>query len=701
MRKYARLILAVFVIVFGVFVARQLKKRTPEPAPPQVARLDPVAVVESTGGHILRVSSSREDFTVYYDKQFTYEDGSTKLFGLRIVAPERGGGGRTFTVTAKEGHVGQKESNFSVDGDVELTASDGLVARTDHATYTDSEAIVRAPGAASFTRGRVSGNGTGMTYDKGRDLLWLLADAHVRIAPDGSGNGAADVTSGTAAFARHDKYVRFEQNITVERPGQTIKGDMAIGFLSPDEDHIERVELRGNSTITTAKPAVGALQSLEGRDMDLKYTADGQALEHATIIGQAVIKLAGEAGKEGRKIEAPAIEIALAPDGSTPIALTARDGVQLTFPPDADAPGRTIHSATLTAKGEAGKGLTRAMFVGKVEFRERGAGIDRRADSGSLDVGLKPGLSTIEDAQFKQKVTFVDGAMTAVAATGIYDLDKGTLMLRGSDPGAEVPHVVTDRVAVDGVTIDVKLDGPHVAATGTPVKSVLQPPKKDEKTGKTDKMPSMLKQDQPVTILANTLDYDSESSKGTYDGDAKLFQSDTSIKATTIVLDEKSGDLSAVGADKAPVTTTTMLEQTNDDGKKERVRSIGTGKEFKYEDAIRRLTYSGDAHLTGQGDISASKIELYLKPSGDELERAEAYGALKLREQNRTTTGDRLTYTTADEKYVIGGLPVEIVDQCGRKTTGKTLTFTKATDTIVVDGSNQIRTQTKGGGKCP
>ena len=89
MRKYARLILAVFVIVFGVFVARQLKKRTPEPAPPQVARLDPVAVVESTGGHILRVSSSREDFTVYYDKQFTYEDGSTKLFGLRIVAPER------------------------------------------------------------------------------------------------------------------------------------------------------------------------------------------------------------------------------------------------------------------------------------------------------------------------------------------------------------------------------------------------------------------------------------------------------------------------------------------------------------------------------------------------------------------------------------------------------------------------------------
>jgi lipopolysaccharide export system protein LptA len=90
-----------------------------------------------------------------------------------------------------------------------------------------------------------------------------------------------------------------------------------------------------------------------------------------------------------------------------------------------------------------------------------------------------------------------------------------------------------------------------------------------------------------------------------------------------------------------------------------------------------------------------------LKPSGDELERAEAYEKLTLREQNRTTTGNRLTYTTTDDKYVVTGAPVEITDECGRVTTGHTLTFTKATDTIVVDGNDQIRTQTKGGGKCP
>ena len=48
------------------------------------------------------------------------------------------------------------------------------------------------------------------------------------------------------------------------------------------------------------------------------------------------------------------------------------------------------------------------------------------------------------------------------------------------------------------------------------------------------------------------------------------------------------------------------------------------------------------------------------------------------------------------------GAPVTIVDECGRETTGRTLTFFKATDRIVVDGNEQIRTQTKGGkSNCP
>ena len=141
--------------------------------------------------------------------------------------------------------------------------------------------------------------------------------------------------------------------------------------------------------------------------------------------------------------------------------------------------------------------------------------------------------------------------------------------------------------------------------------------------------------------------------------------------------------------------------QKNDKKNKTKSRSTAASKDFKYDDATRRLTYTGAAHLTGpEGDMAADRIELYLKESGDELDRAEAYESLTLREQDRKTTGARMTYTADDERYVITGTPVKIVDQCDQETIGTALTFVKSTDNIVIDGKG-TRTQTKGGrGNC-
>src|SRR5262249_32639832 len=133
---------------------------------------------------------------------------------------------------------------------------------------------------------------------------------------------------------------------------------------------------------------------------------------------------------------------------------------------------------------------------------------------------------------------------------------------------------------------------------------------------------------------------------------------------------------------------------------KERVHSAGNASDFRYEESQRRATYSGDAHLKGpQGDMTAAVIELYLKPSGNEVDRAEAYSDVHLRESGRQTSGTRMTYFADDERYLISGTPVTIVDECGQETSGHTLTFNKATDTITVDGKKQFRTQGKAG-KC-
>ncbi len=51
---------------------------------------------------------------VEIEKQLTYADGSSKMIGVTIVTDERNGS-RTFTISSKEGQVGENESAISAE----------------------------------------------------------------------------------------------------------------------------------------------------------------------------------------------------------------------------------------------------------------------------------------------------------------------------------------------------------------------------------------------------------------------------------------------------------------------------------------------------------------------------------------------------------------------------------------------------------
>src|SRR5258708_2227879 len=149
-QRNARLLIGVFAIVFAIVVAFAIQRRQAAPSSSSLLRTDPGAVVESTGGRVDRFKLSHEDVRIEYEKQLTYADGSTKMLGVKIITDDRNG--RSFTVTGKEGHVGRDESAMVLDGDVRLSSSDGMTVKTEHATYTDGDGIVRAEGPVEFTR---------------------------------------------------------------------------------------------------------------------------------------------------------------------------------------------------------------------------------------------------------------------------------------------------------------------------------------------------------------------------------------------------------------------------------------------------------------------------------------------------------------------------------------------------------------------
>ncbi|HYM21598.1 MAG TPA: LPS export ABC transporter periplasmic protein LptC [Vicinamibacterales bacterium] len=700
-QRRARLAIGISAIAFGLFVAFAFKRRAESPlAPPPIQHLDPGTAIVTLGGHAGVFNLSRETVGIDYKQAQVFSSGSTRYLGITMTSVSKDRKS-TFKATAKEATSTKDQTSVELTGDVRLESTE-VNARTEHATFTKSDNTIRAAGPVEVSEGKTSATGVGMTFDRDHDVMTIADHAVVRMASDEPDGAPTEIQCGTAVFDRRQHFRRFDHNVRMHRGSQVIEADTIVASLNADGTRMESVEMSGGTRVSMDRPTVGALQSLAGRNVTLKYAPTSEAIQRATLAGQTRIVVAGAEGQPGREIAGETMEIVLAPDGTTPTSVIARELVRLTLPAEGlDVPLRTIESATLDAKGEPRRGLTRATFSGNVKYREKGEKALRSANALRLEVGLKPGLSEIEDARFSHAVRFEDGPLSAIAAAARYDPAKGTLALSGADPAAPAPRVVNQQIAIDASAIDVTLEGPAVNAKGT-VKSVLQPATKNGQSDNGVRMPAMLKQDTPVNVTADALDYDGTKSLALYTGDARLFQTDTSIKAGAITVDDKHGDLAASGG----VASTTMLKQSEKDQKpdqkpREKSRSTATSKDFKYEDSIRRMTYTGAAHMTGpDGDMAAERIELYLKESGDELDRAEAYDSVTLREQNRKTTGARMTYTADNEQYIVTGTPVKIVDQCDQETSGTTLTFLKATDNIVIDGRG-TRTQTRGGrGNC-
>jgi lipopolysaccharide export system protein LptA len=495
------------------------------------------------------------------------------------------------------------------------------------------------------------------------------------VTPDEKGGGAVDATAGAAGLARADHYIRLTRNAHVVSDGRTLDADELTVQMTADDKLIQNMALRGNSRITGA--AGSGPEGMSARDIDLTYAPDGRTLQQARLMENAVATLAG-AGQPPRQISARLIDLTMGPDGTTVTGLTATQNVQVDLPAAAGAPARRINAAALNAGGATG--LQTATFTGGVTFVEmrpptRGAAASERTGrSLRLIVATQPGLGAIEQADFRGNVQIVDGSTVAEGQRAVYKVagDSFDLAPSAGDPGPP-PSVNDGRTLVNARTISVGITSKNLSAE-TDVRSSLQPGRgsKPAPAGGRGaapspgaRLPSMFKENEPVLVTSNRLQYDGAAGVATYTGNARLFQGQTSIVGDTIVLDDKSSNLTARGR----VRTSMPLEETDSKTKEKRtVDSIATGDTMVYEDAKRLATYttgpSAKAHIVGpQGDVTAEIIRLYMKKGVNELERAEADGDVTVKEGYRTATGDHLKYTTADETYILDGTPVEVVEK--------------------------------------
>jgi lipopolysaccharide export system protein LptA len=151
-----------------------------------------------------------------------------------------------------------------------------------------------------------------------------------------------------------------------------------------------------------------------------------------------------------------------------------------------------------------------------------------------------------------------------------------------------------------------------------------------------------------------------------------------------------------------------------------------TANHLTYRDSERKAHFEGAVMATSSDmTITSNQMDVFLTPANlgrrasspvpaqsagnppaaskpptavpASLEKIIASGNVIITEPNRRGSGETLTYTTADDKFILTGGPPSIFDAERGKITGVSLTLYRRDDRVVVEGdsSSPAVTQTR------
>jgi lipopolysaccharide export system protein LptA len=317
---------------------------------------------------------------------------------------------------------------------------------------------------------------------------------------------------------------------------------------------------------------------------------------------------------------------------------------------------------------------------------------DRVSTGQMLDVVFRPegGVASITQAG---GVTYVDGTQKAWAQRGEYTARDQLLVLSGS------PRVVDNGMTTTAQTIRMNRTTGDAIAEGN-VKSTYSDLKAQPDGG-------MLASADPIHVSSRSMTAHRSPAVAVYTGDARLWQNANIVQAPTLQFDRDHRSLVAEGVAQGALSqpVSTVLVQVDKSGKATPVNI--TSARLNYADAERRIFLDGgvtakgpDATLTGQ------QMTVFLLPRSQsqagagpgtpgQVERIVVQDRVVITQPTRHATGDRLVYTTAEDKFVLTGGTPSIFDAERGKITGDSLTFYRHDDRVLVEGRETSPTVTR------
>ena len=715
-QRPARIALATFAVAFGLILSFGARDRTPSVVADMVSRTDREAIIESRDAQIVQRENRSDNLKIEADRQLGYEDGSVKLLG-----------------------------------NVAIQFEDGLVLDTEEAVYENGGDLVTMPRRTIFGRPNMQASAGSARYKRDEDLLHLERNATVVLSSDIESDSAAktEISAERALVAQSDGYMEFVGGVSFVGERQSMDAGQIRTDLDPISFEINSLRLTGEARVAGNDQSAGSLEVMTAPTIDVSYEeeslqsivlaggsrlallTDGTAgqlremsatdvvvgyLENelsSIMLDQAAnISLVGSSNGPGTEIAGDNVEILLDSGEDAFEEISANKNVSIRLPGE-NGEIQTISANSLEViEAEQDTGVVgglEAKFGGEVEYVESSVDNEtgdsesfRRILSENLSAGLDRDLIGMHVATFTGGVGVNTGSLTGSAEQVVYDADSDRVEFSGTDNQGRAPLLNDARGSLLAATINVRLGGPDIQATGS-VSSVLSSGSENFNGNPETRRPRLLSEGTPIYVTSNQFSYNAATSEATYTGSSRLWQGSTEFRANSIVLDEATGDVIAAGA----VETQFPLFQ-NAEESDERVEVVATGNaaSFEYAEATGTVTYATAATLvTDVIDLSGTSIQLFLEGDGRSLARIFATGDVKLTLEGRRMAGETMTYYEADGRYEMTGDPVRIVEELPgdaeesgadsiecRETTGQALTFYVTSQALTVDAKAEVRT---------
>src|SRR5581483_423271 len=340
---------------------------------------------------------------------------------------------------------------------------------------------------------------------------------------------------------------------------------------------------------------------------------------------------------------------------------------QIVLPPANPQQGPTLITAgKFTARFDASGELSQIQGENNARITaggtaQAGNAQERVAISDRLDAFFRPGTG-LESVVQQGHFVYRSGPQQAFAARARYTPGDQMLVLDGS------PRIIEAGMETTAQTVRLNRATGEGFAAGN-VKTTYS----DLKT-QTDG--ALLASADPIHVTAQNMSARSSPLTATYTGRVRLWQNANVVEAPSLQFQKEQRTVVADAAPDRKVST--VLVGTDKDGKATPV-TITSGH-LVYRDSERRARFEGGVRVRGSDlTITAKQMDILLAPSASRggmpasprpqengtparLEKIVASGSVVITEPNRRGTGDRLTYTSADDKFVLSGGPPSIFD---------------------------------------